>query len=658
MKSLFNLLFLLLWVIPGSYCQGQQVGNQQHLLKVEQDTNQVKLLIQLARNYYFMKPDTCLALAKEAIVLSKRLGYSYGELDALNVAGESYRFLGDFPQSLEMQFTALQINQRNHNKNGEAVTLGFIGFTYIEFNEFQQGLYYLNQAQELFIHLADSIRHTLCISNIGSAYERMDKLDSALLFQQQARENSIRLPHGNLKILILTRLGIVSARLDKKVQALQYYREALQDAYDINDKVNPGNIQIKMAEVFNSMNERDSSLHYARLSYLNGSSIARKLQVMDASNLLVKLYRNNAPDSVIYYQDIAIAMQDSLYGPHKLKQLQLLMLDQLQKQQKTQQEQQAYKNKIRTIALLTLLGFFLTIAIILFRNNQHKQKTNSILQDQKDEIQKNLALLKSAQGQLIQREKMAALGELTAGISHEIQNPLNFVNNFSELSKELMEEVLGERKKENGKRDESLEGEILGEIKENLSKIHYHGQRASSIVKGMLEHSRTNTGKKELTDINVLVEEYLRLSYHGLRAKDKDFHAEMVIDFDPNLPKTEVIPQDIGRVLLNLINNGFQAVDEQSKKGIEGFKPTLTVSTKSETDRIIICIKDNGPGIPESINDKIFQPFFTTKPTGQGTGLGLSLAYDIVTKGHGGALEFISTVGIGAEFIITLPLKS
>ena len=245
---------------------------------------------------------------------------------------------------------------------------------------------------------------------------------------------------------------------------------------------------------------------------------------MDASNLLVKLYRNNAPDSVIYYQDIAIAMQDSLYGPHKLKQLQLLMLDQLQKQQKTQQEQQAYKNKIRTIALLTLLGFFLTIAIILFRNNQHKQKTNSILQDQKDEIQKNLALLKSAQGQLIQREKMAALGELTAGISHEIQNPLNFVNNFSELSKELMEEVLGERKKENGKRDESLEGEILGEIKENLSKIHYHGQRASSIVKGMLEHSRTNTGKKELTDINVLLEEYLRLSYHGLRAKDKDFH--------------------------------------------------------------------------------------------------------------------------------------
>ncbi|MGB3527728.1 MAG: ATP-binding protein, partial [Saprospiraceae bacterium] len=570
----------------------------------------------------------------------------------------SYRFLGDFPQSLEMQFTALQINQRNHDKNGEAVTLGFIGFTYVEFNEFQQGLYYLNQAQELFIHLADSIRHTLCISNIGSAYERMDKLDSALLFQQQARENSIRLPHGNLKILILTRLGIVSARLDKKVQALQYYREALQDAYDINDKVNPGNIQIKMAEVFNSMNERDSSLHYARLSYLNGSSIARKLQVMDASNLLVKLYRNNAPDSVIYYQDIAIAMQDSLYGPHKLKQLQLLMLDQLQKQQKTQQEQQAYKNKIRTIALLTLLGFFLTIAIILFRNNQHKQKTNSILQDQKDEIQKNLVLLKSAQGQLIQREKMAALGELTAGISHEIQNPLNFVNNFSELSKELMEEVLGERKKENGKRDESLEGEILGEIKENLSKIHHHGQRASSIVKGMLEHSRTNTGKKELTDINVLVEEYLRLSYHGLRAKDKDFHAEMVIDFDPNLPKTEVIPQDIGRVFLNLINNGFQAVDEQSNKGIAGFKPILTVSTKSENSQIVISIKDNGPGIPESINDKIFQPFFTTKPTGQGTGLGLSLAYDIVTKGHGGALEFISTVGIGAEFIITLPLKS
>jgi signal transduction histidine kinase len=280
------------------------------------------------------------------------------------------------------------------------------------------------------------------------------------------------------------------------------------------------------------------------------------------------------------------------------------------------------------------------------------------LEKAKKSIESTLSELKSTQKQLIQSEKMASLGELTAGIAHEIQNPLNFVNNFSEVTEELVEELAEEGFKEQGQRDKELEKELIHDIKENLKKINHHGKRASSIVKGMLEHSRTSSGKKELTDINALADEYLRLSYHGLRAKDKDFNAEMVTDFDPDLPKMEVIPQDIGRVLLNLINNSFQAVSEEAEKRNERgdltYKPLVSVATQLITNnQLQITITDNGPGIPDAIKDKIFQPFFTTKDTGKGTGLGLSLAYDIV-KAHGGELTVESVVGKATVFIIKL----
>lgn len=268
------------------------------------------------------------------------------------------------------------------------------------------------------------------------------------------------------------------------------------------------------------------------------------------------------------------------------------------------------------------------------------------------ELNSSLENLKATQSQLIQSEKMASLGELTAGIAHEIQNPLNFVNNFSEVSTELVDEMNEEIKKDNLEEVKF----IAVDLKENLSKIRHHGQRASGIVKGMLEHSRTSDGKKELADINTLADEYLRLAYHGLRAKDKSFNADFKTDFDSILPKIKVIPQDIGRVLLNLINNAFYAVDKKAKQNINGYKPEVIVSTKRGSKSIEIGIKDNGDGIPENIKDKIFQPFFTTKPTGSGTGLGLSLSYDIV-KSHEGTISVESSGSEGTAFIITLPIS-
>ena len=245
---------------------------------------------------------------------------------------------------------------------------------------------------------------------------------------------------------------------------------------------------------------------------------------------------------------------------------------------------------------------------------------------------------------------MASLGELTAGIAHEIQNPLNFVNNFSELNKELLEEI-----------NENVDQGNLGDIKmltkdviDNEEKISFHGKRASSIVKGMLQHSKAVDGQKESTNMNVLAEEYLALSYQGLRAKDKTFNATLQTVFDPTIREMQIVPQDMGRVLLNLYNNAFYAVADKKKQAGDGFTPTVTVSTRNEGSRVVISVKDNGNGIPSALRDKILQPFFTTKPTGQGTGLGLSISYDIV-KSHGGELKIESTEGEGAEFLVILP---
>jgi signal transduction histidine kinase len=305
-----------------------------------------------------------------------------------------------------------------------------------------------------------------------------------------------------------------------------------------------------------------------------------------------------------------------------------------------------------------------TTAILLEETIEELEQKRKAIEETNTALNKSLDDLKATQALLIQSEKMASLGELTAGIAHEIQNPLNFVNNFSEVSTELIEEMKEEFKK--GEIDEGFA--IAEDLKQNLEKINHHGKRAGDIVKGMLQHSRSSNGVKEPTNINELADEYLRLAYHGLRAKDKSFNATMKTDFDESIGNINIIPQDIGRVILNLITNAFYVVNEKKNQGLTGYEPTVTVKTSkippagSQAERregkefgwAVISVKDNGNGIPQKILDKIFQPFFTTKPTGQGTGLGLSLSYDIV-KAHGGELKVETKEGEGSEFIISLP---
>ncbi|UCE95048.1 MAG: GHKL domain-containing protein [Flavobacteriaceae bacterium] len=320
-----------------------------------------------------------------------------------------------------------------------------------------------------------------------------------------------------------------------------------------------------------------------------------------------------------------------------------------------EQELREQENKAQRLWIISIAGALLTallLSLILYRNNKNRQKANRILQKQKERIQETLTELKATQSQLIQSEKMASLGELTAGIAHEIQNPLNFVNNFSEVNSELIEEMVEEIRKGNLEEVQA----IAKDINENEQKIIFHGKRADSIVKGMLQHSRSSDGKKAPTDINALADEYLRLAYHGLRAKDKSFNVTMKTDLDKRIGEINIVSQDIGRAMLNLITNAFHAVDEKKKSGVENYEPTITLSTKKENDTVKLKVTDNANGIPEDVIDKIFQPFFTTKPSGKGTGLGLSLSYDII-KAHGGELTVKSNREQGTEFTILLPVK-
>ncbi|MBL7877771.1 MAG: GHKL domain-containing protein [Cyclobacteriaceae bacterium] len=412
------------------------------------------------------------------------------------------------------------------------------------------------------------------------------------------------------------------------------------------------------------MGQLDSALVYT----LKGQSISETIKdyfgLADGYINLASIYKAKNQYALAYdYSVTGKKLADSLNEAYitRLMQFQNLSFDQKNRLLELERKDQEEKTRIRMYALGAALFTFLLVALLLYRNNRLKQRTNKILEG-------TLSDLKATQNQLIQSEKMASLGELTAGIAHEIQNPLNFVNNFSEVNKELAEELEQEVDKGNTTEVKAL----AKDIKENQEKILHHGKRADAIVKGMLQHSRSTSGTKEPTDINALADEYLRLAYHGLRAKDKSFNATMKTESDETIGNINIIPQDIGRVILNLITNAFYAVNEKykaesSKLKAEGekssyakasenkYEPTVSVSTRKEGNKVLISVKDNGPGIPEHIKEKIFQPFFTTKPTGQGTGLGLSLSYDIV-KAHGGELRVETKEGVGSEFIISLPL--
>jgi two-component system NtrC family sensor kinase len=644
MKNIFFLVFVFIAAIKLSGQNGEADSLVKLIEKAPNDTNRVKLLLKVANKLYFYKPDISLEYSEKALRLARELKYNNGIVSSLGLAGESNRLTGDYPRALQYQLEALEISRQLKNEEIESNSLGFIGVIYMELNEYRQALQYFLPAISIKNRLPPSPPSTFILANTGICYDLLNITDSALHYLELAEEQNTRVRHPQLSSLIPRSVGNVYMHQGKLDSALQFYFAALKNSRSSNESINLGASQQKIAEVYEKLKLYDSSLYYVLNAFNEGKRTGQKSRLLESSNLLVKLYRETHKyDSAFYYEDLATSIKDSLYGIPKFKQLQLLMLSEQKRQQKIEQEQERYKNRTRMFALWSAVGIFLIIAFFLFRNNRQKQKANKVLEN-------TLLNLKSAQTQLIQAEKMASLGELTAGIAHEIQNPLNFVNNFSEVNDELLKELSTEADKGNLNEVKA----IAKDIAFNSEKINHHGKRADAIVKGMLQHSRASSGQKEPTDINALADEYLRLAYHGLRAKDKSFNATIQTDFDNSIGKINIVPQEIGRVVLNLINNAFYAVDDKKKQLGDGYEPIVSISTKRNERKVEIKVKDNGNGIPQNFLDKIFQPFFTTKPTGEGTGLGLSLSYDIV-KAHSGEIKVSTTEKEGTEFTIALP---
>ncbi len=659
-KYLFLLICSLISALSQSQVTKASIDSVSQLYSAAKtDSNKVKLALSLSNSYVSLNIDSAIKYANEAVELATGLNNEKLILGAKYELAEALAER-DIPASMKIYYEILEKASKADQRLVTAYCYKQIGLLYLYTGSDEKYIYNLRQAKDIFYSLGNANEVNNCNSEIGGVFSTnmrdsaryylnlvvtdSSALNSAFYQYYWGNTESISNPQ-KARAHFLKSLKISEKRNDLRGYSLasRWYCIFLQNQNQIDSAIAVGKAGLNAAD---------------KLGFLRG--------IVNNSEQLHKIYnRLGQTDSAYKYLSINVKAKDDLLGQDKINQIQQATIAEQQRAQKLQLEKEKLQSRIRLFGT-SGIAFILMIFMLFFYRNQRKtRKSNDLLLMKTEEInKKNSELqasyenLKSTQSQLIQSEKMASLGELTAGIAHEIQNPLNFVNNFSEVNKELIGELKEEIKKGNIEDVNAL----ADDIEANEEKINHHGKRADAIVKGMLQHSRSSSGVKEPTDINALCDEYLRLSYHGLRAKDKLFNATMKTDFDTSIGNINIIPQDIGRVVLNLLTNAFYVVDEKKKntpQPPEGrvYDPTVSISTKKINDKVEIRVSDNGNGIPQKILEKIFQPFFTTKPTGQGTGLGLSLSYDIVTKGHEGELKVETKESDGTAFIILLPNK-
>lgn len=648
---------LLLYCTQCLYCQNIEADSLKQALATSPESPERVLILEgLSYAYVSAFPDTALQYAMEGLQLAQKIDDARGEAYCTNALGNVYFGVGDYPKALEMYLESLKMKEAIKDKeHAIGVTYFNIANVYTEQEDYKHALSYLFKSKVIDEKVKDSGGILFDLYSLSSIYLRMTLADSALYYVKQAYDLAARLKDENMIGAILNNYGEVYAYKKYMPAAAGYYHQSIVYVKAINDNEVLSSNYFGLAKAYKALGRQDSAIYYARQALGVAQEAPFLKQLLEASMFLAEAYKSAKQyDSAFTYQELGIATKDSLYNVEKIKKVQNLKLLEQQRQQVIEVAKLKYQSRIKLYAAIAALAVFLVIAIMLWRNNKQKQKAYQLLQQQKAITEEALKDLQATQVQLLQKEKMASLGELTAGIAHEIQNPLNFINNFSDINAELLNELQEIRTTE--PRDPKLEDDIHTDIKNNFEKIIYHGKRADSIVKNMLLHSRTTEEAKRPVDINALVDEYFKLSFHAIRAKDKSFNAVMETNFDPAVGKIEVVQQDLGRVLLNLFNNAFYAVSAAVKnKTGEEYLPKIIVATKKLSDQVHIIIRDNGTGIPPEVIAKIFQPFFTTKPTGEGTGLGLSLSYDIITKAHGGNLKVDTKEGEFTEFTIELP---
>ena len=669
MKRIYSLCFLLVTIVclsqtfPKKYVDSLTSvalsKKSSHPLKLDRDSalqqlwraskpaDRIAMFYDIVAYSDELTPDRSLYYHKLILKGAQKQGDKVLEAAVMAELGYIVSRNGNTAEGLKMLYKSLELAEKTGNAQAIGIAYNNLGSCYP--NNMQLKRNYMTKALEYSRKGNDHLFTCFNLGHLGSMFMQEQKRDSALSIFLESYRLAVE---KNLEAATPTTLLSLSD-FDKKENRLQYYRQANQMPFSVRNDDTKSRIASRYAKYYLEEKKMDSAFYFANVVY-KYSRDANLTAQMSALALMGKYYRaSQNTDSTLSYLERYYTLKDSLYGNKVVEQAQSMAYNDMQRQKELEAENAAFKNRMILYFLSAAAIFLMGLAFIFWRSKRKEQDAKKLLQLQKDQMEQTLVKLKETQSQLIQSEKMASLGELTAGIAHEIQNPLNFVNNFSEVSMELMDEM----EDEIGKGDLNEAKIIAIDIKQNLEKINYHGKRADSIVKGMLQHSRAGNNVKEPTNINALADEYLRLAYHGLRAKDKSFNAELETHFDANLPKINMIPQDIGRVLLNLFTNAFYATHQKQKTAKGEYKPSVSVKTSLENEMVEITVKDNGIGIPDAIKDKIMQPFFTTKPTGEGTGLGLSLSYDIVVKTHGGTISIDSKENEYTIFTIRLPLE-
>ena len=685
MKRVFVCIFLFVLRISVGAQTTQVDSLIQSLHKETTDTGRIGKLIRIGSllDFNLSKGDSSSRYLQQAVDLSKSTGNVQLEAQAIFYLATNLFHSANYPRSLILSLENLKKLEALKREKNVRITFGngrdllfyqtrLLVFIYSNIGDSKKQLEYVKRMQSIYPTLPkdDGIKnYAFTISyNLANVYANLKMYDSSFHYRLLLYNQVLQNGDDQWLALASSSLGSYYDEQNNIDSAMMLFRKCIPAAEKSGRPDLVVASELHIGNLFQKKNVSDSAFYYTRQALQRLSALNNPSELLDAYKQLSELYRDNRQyDSAYKYIRNFGVLKDSLHDVTKITEAQNFVFNQTLVEQQVEQAkketQQHAETRIKFYVLAAVIAFILLAAFFLMRNLRNKRAANVLLTKQKEEIQNSLSALKETQTQLIHSEKMASLGELTAGIAHEIQNPLNFVNNFSEVNKELVDELQEELK--SGNIAEAIA--ISNDIKANEEKINHHGKRADAIVKGMLQHSRSSNGKKEPTDINALCDEYLRLTYHGLRAKDKSFNATLKTDFDESIGYVNVLSQDLGRVILNLLTNAFFAVNEkkQSSETLERsevYKPTVTIATRElssslgDEDKVEIRVSDNGNGIPKEVLDKIFQPFFTTKPTGQGTGLGLSLSYDIVTKGHGGELKVETKEGEGTTFIILLPI--
>jgi signal transduction histidine kinase len=658
-RHLFFLIGLLIPALSQSQVKTASIDSISQLYSTaKRDSSKVNIALSLSYNYASLNLDSAIKYANEAVELANSLNNKKLAVRAKFALAQALAER-DIPASMKIYYEILELGLTSDDKPLIASCYTQIGLLYLYTGSDEKYIYYLQKAKSIYNALGNFSAVNAANSEIGGIYSTTNR-DSARYYLNLAAANS----SASNSAFYQYYWGNTES-IDNPQKARSHFLKSLEISEKTNDLRGYSLASRWYCIFLQNQNQIDSAIVVAKAGLNAADKLGFLRGIVNNSEQLHKIYNGlGQTDSAYKYLSINVKAQNDLLGQDKIDQIQQATIAEQQRAQKLELEKEQLQSQIRLVGTGGVAFILMIFMMFFYRNQRKTRKSNELLLRQSEEInKKNSELqasyenLKSTQSQLIQSEKMASLGELTAGIAHEIQNPLNFVNNFSEVSNELIDEMTSEL-------DKGDVGEaklIAADIKQNLEKINHHGKRADAIVKGMLQHSRFSSGVKEPTDINALCDEYLRLSYHGLRAKDKSFNATIKTDFDKSIGNINIIPQDIGRVILNLLTNAFYAVNEKQKQNIPGYEPTVTIKTAqnplSGGRGAEIRVSDNGNGIPQKVLEKIFQPFFTTKPTGQGTGLGLSLAFDIVTKGHGGELKVETKEGEGTTFTIQMPIQ-